>query len=248
MKKNGFTLAEVLITLAIIGVVATMTLPALMTNTAEQQARTGLKKGINTLTEAAQMNLALENWDFGTAIETNDEDGITTDTNLGAMNFDSLIGNRTSIDYSKGVDLPSPMVSSSLLTGLKAVYFKDGTALYYNPSTVVANAGQGGNAVQFSDGLPKGYVVFFDTNGASGPNTLSNCTGAAIGAKEEVTTLSDVDNFVTAVGATSACANKKNRVIKDIFAVRLRGNIAQPEGAASTWVLNGDVRGSGSGS
>ena len=37
MKKNGFTLAEVLITLAIIGVVATLTLPALMTNTQEQQ-------------------------------------------------------------------------------------------------------------------------------------------------------------------------------------------------------------------
>ena len=45
MKKNGFTLAEVLITLAIIGVVATLTLPALMTNTAEQQAKTALKKG-----------------------------------------------------------------------------------------------------------------------------------------------------------------------------------------------------------
>ena len=44
MKKHGFTLAEVLITLSIIGVVATMTLPALMTNTAEQQAKTGLKK------------------------------------------------------------------------------------------------------------------------------------------------------------------------------------------------------------
>jgi prepilin-type N-terminal cleavage/methylation domain-containing protein len=60
MKKNGFTLAEVLITLAIIGVVATMTLPALMTNTGEQQAKTGLKKGINTLTEAAQMNEAID--------------------------------------------------------------------------------------------------------------------------------------------------------------------------------------------
>ena len=44
MKKRGFTLAEVLITLTIIGVVATMTLPALMTNTAETQAKTGLKK------------------------------------------------------------------------------------------------------------------------------------------------------------------------------------------------------------
>ena len=42
MKKNGFTLAEVLITLAIIGVVATLTLPALMTNTQEQQSRTAL--------------------------------------------------------------------------------------------------------------------------------------------------------------------------------------------------------------
>ena len=64
MKKNGFTLAEVLITLSIIGVVATMTLPALMTNTAKQQAKTGLKKAINTLTEAAQMNQAIENYDY----------------------------------------------------------------------------------------------------------------------------------------------------------------------------------------
>ena len=64
MKKNGFTLAEVLITLAIIGVVATLTLPALMTNTAEQQARTALKKGINTLTEAAQMNQAIDGFDY----------------------------------------------------------------------------------------------------------------------------------------------------------------------------------------
>ena len=37
MKKTGFTLAEVLITLSIIGVVAMMTLPALMTNVQEQQ-------------------------------------------------------------------------------------------------------------------------------------------------------------------------------------------------------------------
>ena len=72
MKKNGFTLAEVLITLAIIGVVATMTLPALMTNTQEQQARTGLKKGINTITEAAQMNQALEGWDFASTLKQNE--------------------------------------------------------------------------------------------------------------------------------------------------------------------------------
>ena len=64
MKKNGFTLAEVLITLAIIGVVATMTLPALMTNTGEQQAKTGLKKMVNTLTEAAQMHKTVSGFDL----------------------------------------------------------------------------------------------------------------------------------------------------------------------------------------
>ena len=74
MKKNGFTLAEVLITLAIIGVVATMTLPALMTNTAEQQAKTGLKKGINTLTEAGQMNQAIEGWDYASLMSDNTSD------------------------------------------------------------------------------------------------------------------------------------------------------------------------------
>ena len=56
MKKNGFTLAEVLITLAIIGVVAVLTLPALNSNTQEQQARTALKKMSNTFTQAASMN------------------------------------------------------------------------------------------------------------------------------------------------------------------------------------------------
>ena len=51
MKKNGFTLAEVLITLSIIGVIATLTLPTLMTNINESQNKTGFKKVINTLSK-----------------------------------------------------------------------------------------------------------------------------------------------------------------------------------------------------
>ena len=37
MKKLGFTLAEVLITLVIIGVIAAMTVPTLMNNTQGQE-------------------------------------------------------------------------------------------------------------------------------------------------------------------------------------------------------------------
>lgn len=42
--KKAFTLAEVLITLGIIGVVAAMTIPVLLVNTTSQKYRSKLKK------------------------------------------------------------------------------------------------------------------------------------------------------------------------------------------------------------
>lgn len=49
---RAFTLAEVLITLGIIGVVAALTLPALITNTQNKQLETGLKKAYSTINQA----------------------------------------------------------------------------------------------------------------------------------------------------------------------------------------------------
>ena len=43
-NKKGFTLAEVLITLGIIGIVAAMTMPALIANHQKQVAATAVKK------------------------------------------------------------------------------------------------------------------------------------------------------------------------------------------------------------
>ena len=50
--KSAFTLAEVLITLGIIGVVAAMTLPALINKTQHQELQTGLKKNYTVLQQA----------------------------------------------------------------------------------------------------------------------------------------------------------------------------------------------------
>lgn len=66
-KRFAFTLAEVLIALAIIGVVAAMTIPTFMANTAGAQFKTGIKKTIAVLTTAAAANYATEGYDFGTA-------------------------------------------------------------------------------------------------------------------------------------------------------------------------------------
>ncbi len=51
----GFTLAEVLITLGIIGVVAALTLPTVINNAQNRQLETGLKKGYSTLAQALKM-------------------------------------------------------------------------------------------------------------------------------------------------------------------------------------------------
>ena len=60
MKNLGFTLAEVLITLVIIGVIAAMTVPTLMNNTNAQEYRSALKKAISATNQALTLHYALE--------------------------------------------------------------------------------------------------------------------------------------------------------------------------------------------
>ncbi len=59
-KEKGFTLAEVLITLAIIGVVAAISIPSVISNSQQQEFKTGLKKAVTVLNSAITMNLALD--------------------------------------------------------------------------------------------------------------------------------------------------------------------------------------------
>ena len=60
MKKKGFTLAEVLITLAIIGVVAAIAIPSVISNSQQQEFKTGLRKAVSVLNSAITMNMAIE--------------------------------------------------------------------------------------------------------------------------------------------------------------------------------------------
>lgn len=70
MKKYGFTLAEVLITLGIIGVVAAMTLPTLIQKQQEKIAVNQLKKSYTVFSQAflnaVAENGPAESWDIGT--------------------------------------------------------------------------------------------------------------------------------------------------------------------------------------
>lgn len=68
MNKKAFTLAEVLITLSIIGVVAAMTVPNLMSNFEKQKTIVGLKKAysefIQVVDRARSQHGDCNTWDF----------------------------------------------------------------------------------------------------------------------------------------------------------------------------------------
>lgn len=69
-KINAFTLAEILITLSIIGVVAALTMPSLIQKHQEKNTVTALKKFYSTISQAYQMavteNGTPDNWGFTT--------------------------------------------------------------------------------------------------------------------------------------------------------------------------------------
>ena len=238
MKKNGFTLAEVLITLAIIGVIATMTLPALMTNTAEQQAVAGFKKGINTLSNAIEMNQAAAGYDYAsiTSADTEDRD---------LQSMYAILANRTQLDIGKsdtGVQLSGRGKVPAAVSTEYSAYFRDGSCLMFVPTATTADAkAHGGNVAEIqNDGLPFGFAAVYDTNGTKGPNILSNCNGTALGATfpagdDNGITVGAEDNEIEfGEGEGKLCARAK-RVIKDQFIVQFRGTTVQPRGAAARW-------------
>lgn len=58
--KKGFTLAEVLITLVIVGVIAALTIPTVINNTQKQECVAGLKKAYSLLSTATNAIIAEE--------------------------------------------------------------------------------------------------------------------------------------------------------------------------------------------
>lgn len=68
-RFDGFTLAEVLITLGIIGVVAAMTMPTLMNQTNGLQYKTAFKKSLSAISQAVTLNVALDDVSFADATE-----------------------------------------------------------------------------------------------------------------------------------------------------------------------------------
>jgi len=158
MKKNGFTLAEVLITLAIIGVVASLTLPALMVNVQEQQAMTAYKKILNSLNEAGQVSAAINGFDYSTITGA----GSSTDRFANRQQtLGSIINDQLKIAPNANNVTLGSLTSCAVLT--------DGTAI------CLGNMGNVDERQVGREKLADAHTIWVDTNGTKGPNRQSSC-------------------------------------------------------------------------
>ena len=173
-KRFGFTLAEVLITLGIIGVVAAMTMPTLMNATNGAQYKTAYKKALSVISQAIVLNLALDDYDLGTT---------TTTAETGTSIF-ALLNNRMNVVRTEtgAITGYSALLGSSAttLTGDAAdlsnnytVFFNDGIMFTFNKAAYDCRESR-----VMVDGEPADDTDcrgFIDVNGTKAPNRQTVC-------------------------------------------------------------------------
>lgn len=156
--KKGFTLAEVLITLVIIGVIAAMTIPTLMNSTNNQEFRVGLKKAISALNQAMSLNYALEGTQVGADTLNSSEKLVT-----------NLFKKRMSV-------ITTATSGTAFAIGNTGITATDNSNVFYTADGArYAVSYEAGAYDQVADQMYYGLILI-DVNGEKGPNTV--CTNA----------------------------------------------------------------------
>jgi len=208
---NAFTLAEVLITLGIIGVVAAMTMPTLMNQTNGAQYKAAYKKALSAIAQGVTLNVALDGGNFADTVKGSA--GVTTKPADGDS-VASILASRMNIvktaktselgDY-KLPDLTTKTCSTGELSAdgksctdggtLKTEGLVPDTFLFFNDGIMFAFDST--KAFECTAPNPDAGVTgkicsgVIDVNGAKGPNKVVKCdTGSESACK--VTNPTDV--------------------------------------------------------
>ncbi len=247
-KRFGFTLAEVLITLGIIGVVAAMTIPTLISNTNSAKFKSQYKKTLSTLNQAALMATAQYDLDYASITGADGCDGKAKPdekANIcslfnGSLSGISYLGGLTEIEVASNASGTGdnagykPTLQSSLATtSMEAIQLADGSMVVYNPKMSGCTLGVGGDitdlAVQASgegDNATAGSSCygFIDVNGTTLPNKEVTCS----------------TKTSTAVSSTvGSCVVRNNATdMGDVFPVVFHDGTVEPVTNAARYVLN----------
>ena len=175
-KRFGFTLAEVLITLGIIGVVAAMTMPTLINSTQGAQYKAAFKKALSALSQAVTLNVALDEVDFGDISDTNTLESILSSR----MN---VVRTETAAVTDYTIGNPN---TNGVTNGTNTTLFMNDGIMFQFPTTIgqttACTKDTTASGVTAWDATRQGACSgFVDVNGTKGPNKVVVCDGKTTG-------------------------------------------------------------------
>ena len=164
-KRIAFTLAEVLITLGITGVVAALTLPSLIANYQEKVAAARLKKAYSTISNA-YISILEEEGDPSqwSGIETWEDVSAKFAKHINKAKV-CYVGNKDCFKLGQRKDLVGKNIDTSLAIeqGAGAIVFSDGSAIGFGSQNPLADSLQCSN-------LNYCFNITVDINGDKKPN------------------------------------------------------------------------------
>ena len=239
-KRFAFTLAEVLIALAIIGVVAAMTIPTLIANTNSAKFRSQFKKSLSTLNQAGLMAEAQFDFNYGYVEEacgdsyaTQNPSGGDTKTFCAILNG-TLTGATPSnsregtLTKDAGLDATTPEIYYTLADGsMVAVPSFGGSGSSVAKCTL--DIGTTLNATWIGD--HKHCLGYIDVNGKTLPNKEVTCSKDASGA--------DLDTPKATLDPSQACTVAADSThMTDIYPVVFHDATVEPATDAAKAVLS----------
>lgn len=228
-KKKGFTLAEVLITLGIIGIVAAITIPTIYANVIGIKYRSQFKKTISSLDQAVRLNKANYDWDFS-----------DIDQPCGGIDF---------MKHTADNHMSVCAIFNSNLAGIIGYYreFKlaNDYGYKFNGQTIGVSLGGGQYTIyQLATGAFVGFRSISFSKGCTlgidkklNANTIAHCTGFI-----DVNGLSlPNEEIKCSVGRTSMNLDDecvvKSKDMKDVYPIVFHDAIVEPATNAAKYVL-----------
>ena len=226
-KKFGFTLAEVLITLGIIGVVAAMTIPTLISNTNSAKFKSQYKKTLSTLNQAALM--ATAQYDLDYASLTTPCKGATDKPDVTASMCALINGTLSGATYyatAASMKVPGTSTAYSIngsaavaKTAMVAYQLADGSVVAFDSGIASCTLEIGGDITKLATTC-RGFI---DVNGPTLPNKEVRCSNAS----------------GTVASTVGSCIVRNNAAdMGDIFPVVFHDGTVEPLTDAARYVLN----------
>ena len=234
IKRCAFTLAELLITIGIIGVVAALTIPMLANNANSKKFASQYKKTLSSLAQASLMSQARYYIDYSNLSEDSSDESCRSDAlSSGNNSMCGLFNNVFSAKSYKGtygnVSGILPLSKYSVQTtsqgfnpdGFMIYSLSDGAIVGFNPNAKGCSLEEGTRVNNEAiTGSLANCVGFIDVNGVSLPNREVTCDTSS----------------ETSLSPNTACSVQKAN--GDVFPVVFHNGTVEPATNAARAILN----------